>query len=407
MFKFVGFIFFSVLIFLAGCATPPDAGVGGVVEAPDKTPPPNWGESNVVHKTIVVQTNLPALASAKTKAVPLLHSNPPPVVRATNVFKPEPVATWTSLARWAAEHKIEKPRLVYNSPVSTYALVAGKNLMTLTIGSHEATWNGIEINLGFEPEMIDGEIFLHHLDLQKNLTPLLYEPPLNFSATNRVLVLDPGHGGMNGGTVSVLDKRPEKEFTLDLARRIKSLVETNGWTVFLTRTNDYDVALSNRVNFAEAHHADCFISLHFNSSAPDKKQAGLETYCLTPTGMPSTLTRGFADPWFENLPNNNFDAQNIQFATRLHKAVLNASGEEDRGVRRARFLGVLRGQKRPAILIEGGYLSNPTEAAKIENPAFRQKLAEAIARALAPVQEIRIQKPIAVPPPAQTNAITQ
>jgi N-acetylmuramoyl-L-alanine amidase len=98
--------------------------------------------------------------------------------------------------------------------------------------------------------------------------------------------------------------------------------------------------------------------------------------------MPSTLTRGFADPWSENLPNNNFDAKNLQFAVRLHKAVLNASGEEDRGVRRARFIGVLRGQKRPAILIEGGYLSNPQEAAEIENPDFRQKLAEAIAKAL-------------------------
>ena len=52
---------------------------------------------------------------------------------------------------------------------------------------------------------------------------------------------------------------------------------------------------------------------------------------------------------------------------------------EDRGVRRARFIDVLRGQNRPAILIEGGYLSNPAEAAKIESPEFRQKLAEAVA----------------------------
>jgi N-acetylmuramoyl-L-alanine amidase len=187
---------------------------------------------------------------------------------------------------------------------------------------------------------------------------------------------------MNSGTISVLDKRPEKEFTLDWARRLKPLLESNGWTVFLTRTNDTDLALSNRVAFAESHHADCFISLHFNSAAPDKKENGLETYCLTPTGMPSTITRGFADPWLENLPNNAFDGENLQLAARVQGAILHASGEEDRGVRRARFIGVLRGQKRPAILIEGGYLSNPAEAARIENPAFRQKLAEAVARAL-------------------------
>jgi N-acetylmuramoyl-L-alanine amidase len=375
VFKYAGILFCGALFFLAGCATSPDEPV-----------PTEWTATNAAPKTVLVPTNtqypLPTnVISQKTNVVPVIHSNPPPV-SATNVFKSAPVVTWTSLSRWAADHKTEKPRLIYNSPVSTYAVVAGKNLMTFTLGSHEATWNGIGINLGFEPEMIDGEIFVHALDLQKNLYPLLYAPPLEFSKTNRVIVLDPGHGGMNGGTVSVLDKRPEKEFTLDLARRLLPLLVSNGWTVFLTRTNDYDVSLSNRVAIAEFHHADCFISLHFNSAAPEKKQNGLETYCLTPTGMPSTLTRGFADPWSENLPNNNFDAQNIQFAVRLHKAVLNASGEEDRGVRRARFLGVLRGQKRPAILIEGGYLSNPVEAAEIENPDFRQKLAEAIAKAL-------------------------
>ena len=55
---------------------------------------------------------------------------------------------------------------------------------------------------------------------------------------------------------------------------------------------------------------------------------------------------------------------------------------EDRGVRHARYIEVLRGQKRPAVLIEGGYLSNPKEAGKIESPEFREKLAEAVANAL-------------------------
>ncbi len=66
--------------------------------------------------------------------------------------------------------------------------------MILAIGSHEATWNGIGIDLGFEPQLIDGEVFLHGLDLQKNLEPLLCAPPLTFG-TNRVIVIDPGHGG--------------------------------------------------------------------------------------------------------------------------------------------------------------------------------------------------------------------
>ena len=253
--------------------------------------------------------------------------------------------------------------------------------MILAIGSREVTWNGMELHLGFAPEFIDDQVFVYGLDLQKNLEPLLLGEPLTFG-TNRVLVLDPGHGGMNVGTHSLVDGRFEKEFTLDWARRIKTLLATNGWTVYLTRTNDADISLSNRVAFAEAHHAALFISLHFNSAAPDRKQNGLETYCLTPTGIPSTLTRNYSDLWSDRYPNNQFDEQNLQLATQLHAALLRGCGEEDRGIRRARFMGVLLKQNRPAVLLEGGYLSNPREAEKIESAAFRQKLAEAVAKAL-------------------------
>jgi hypothetical protein len=62
--------------------------------------------------------------------------------------------------------------------------------------------------------------------------------------------------------------------------------------------------------------------------------------------------------------------------------VLSVNGHADRGVRRARFLGVLQGQNRPAVLVEGGYLSNPQEAQRIADPAYRQRLAEALAKAL-------------------------
>ena len=253
--------------------------------------------------------------------------------------------------------------------------------MVLAIGSREATWNGLELNLGFEPQMIDGQVFVHGLDLRKNFEPLLTEPSLAIG-TKSVIVIDPGHGGVNVGTHSLTDGRFEKEFTLDWARRLVPLLETNGWRVFLTHNIDTDLSLSNRVAFAEAHHADLFISLHFNSAAPDTHQSGLETYCLTPTGMPSTITRGYSDWWAVHFPNNSFDAANLQLAVRLHAALLHATGEEDRGIRRARFMDVLHGQNRPAVLIEGGYLSNPHEAKRIENPEFRQKLAEAVAAAL-------------------------
>ena len=300
-------------------------------------------------------------------------TNPPPA--------PAPVMTWTSLKLWTAGHKLAPPRLQSNAPVTTYAVGSTNGEMILTIGSHEVLWNGVAVELGFEPQMIDGDIYVHELDLQKNLEPLLCAPPLTFG-TNRVIVIDPGHGGINSGTHSVLDGRPEKEFTLDWAKRLAPLLETNGWTVFLTRTNDSEVLLGSRVAFAVSHHANVFISLHFNSAAPNQTQAGLETYCLTPTGMPSTLTRGYADSRSEILPNNQFDARNLELAVRLQAGLKHALGEEDRGVRRARFMGVLQGQQCAAILIEAGYLSNPAEARLIESPEFRQKLAEAVAAAL-------------------------
>ena len=363
MFKVLGIIAAAASLFLTGCTT---TYTGRGIEPP----PREW--------SLDMATNPP---TATPKPVPppaaLVRSTPPPA----QISRPAPILTWTSLTRWAGEHKLAAPRKIANQPVATYAVNSTNGAMTLVIGSREALWNGIEIHLGFAPELIDDQIFVHGLDLQKNLEPLLLANALTFG-TNRVLVIDPGHGGQNVGTKNLTNGRFEKEFTLDWALRIQSLLATNGWTVFLTRTNDIDVALSNRVAFAEAHHANAFISLHFNSAAPSTIQDGMEIYCLTPTGMPSTLTRNYNDNWTDHYPNNEFDEGNLELAVRLQASLLRATGEEDRGVRRARFMGVLQGQKCPAVLIEGGFLSNPVEARKIESPEFQQKLAEGVANAL-------------------------
>jgi N-acetylmuramoyl-L-alanine amidase len=263
-----------------------------------------------------------------------------------------------------------------------YALSTPGGAILLRPGSPSAYWDGLDIRLGFAPQMMNGQPCLHALDLKKTLEPLLKGLSLSCLKTNPTIVIDPGHGGQDSGAKSVLGSRYEKEFTLDWARRLGSLLATNGWQVLLTRTSDLDLSLTNRIAFAEAHKADAFLSLHFNSSAPNDQQAGLETYCLTPTGMPSTITRGYNDDPALAFPNNAFDAQNLRFALQVHRALLQVNGRLDRGVRRARYLGVLRGQNRPAILIEGGYLSNPREARRIADPAYRQKLAEAVAKAL-------------------------
>jgi len=231
-------------------------------------------------------------------------------------------------------------------------------------------------------------LLVHALDAQKNLLPLARFPVLP-NETNPVVVIDPGHGGENTGARSVRDGRFEKDFALDWALRLRPLLEGRGWKVFLTRTNDIDLFLSERVALATELHATLFLSLHFNSAArPD--QSGLETYCLTPAGLPSTLTRDYEDDTALVFPNNAFDSQNLQYALRLHRALVETTGGVDRGVRRARFMGVLRTQNRPAVLLEAGYLSNPREAQLIGQPEYRQKLAEAVVKALLFTNEVPV-----------------
>lgn len=251
------------------------------------------------------------------------------------------------------------------------------------IRNRQALWAGIQVHLGFEPQMVSGEPCLHELDVRKNLNPLLLTDPWSADAGG-IVVLDPGHGGVQSGTRSVLDGSVEKTYTLDWALRLKPLLEQRGWKVLLTRTHDSELSLSNRVTLANNARADVFVSLHFNAAGGGNHQAGLETYCLTPAGMPSTLTRGYTDDPAEELPNNAFDDENVRLAAAFHRSILGVNGGLDRGLRRARFMTVLRGQECPAVLIEGGFLSNPDEAARIADPMFRQKLAEAVARVLTP-----------------------
>ncbi len=293
-----------------------------------------------------------------------------------------PETGWVALENWCRLRGLARPQPLRADSPQSFALQSTNGVWVLTVGSRVAHWDGLELHLGFAPWLLDGQLMVHALDVRKNLEPLLCgngQPALQ----RGLVVLDPGHGGRNTGTRSVADGRWEKDLTLDWAQRLASLLESRGWRVLLTRTNDGDVSLAERVAFAQRHHADLFLSLHFNAAGPTGyDQAGAETYCLTPAGMPSNLTRGFPDEPAGPFPNNAFDEQNLLWAVRLHRVLVNANGGRDRGVRRARFPAVLRTQLCPAVLLEGGFLSNPAEARRIGEPVFRQRLAEALADAL-------------------------
>src|SRR4029077_7817456 len=114
----------------------------------------------------------------------------------------------------------------------------------------------------------------------------------------------------------------EKNYTLDWALRTERLLTNAGSKVFLTRHTDTDVPLGERAAFADRVHADLFVSLHFNSTFPQTQPSGIETFCLTPAGMPSTLTRGYDDNEHLLLANNAFDRENLDWAFRIHRSLL-------------------------------------------------------------------------------------
>lgn len=253
--------------------------------------------------------------------------------------------------------------------------------LSMLVGQRKAWWNGMQVWTGFPPRMERGRLKVHRRDVESHFGPLMKGQP-SVTVPDRSIVIDAGHGGRNAGTRSIAGNRFEKEFTLDWAIRLRAILERRGWKVTMTRTNDVDLALAERVTVADASGAALFLSLHFNSAFPNREAAGLETYSVTPQGMASHVVREFADEPGKAYPNNAHDDANLRLAVAVHRSLLATTGLQDRGVRRARFMDVLRWQNRPSILVEGGYLSNPAEAARIQQPEFRQKLAEAVAAAL-------------------------
>lgn len=179
----------------------------------------------------------------------------------------------------------------------------------------------------------------------------------------------------------------EKTMTLDTARRLQQVLETMGYRVILTRSDDRQIGpdkvsdLQRRAEIANQAHADLFISLHFNAvESGANRVTGVEVYTLTPQSQYSTADpekdddRGAATAY----PGNAMDHWNTVLGYQVYRAMLDELHTDDRGLKRARF-AVLRYTTCPAILIESGFLSNDQEARRIATPAYRQKIAEAIA----------------------------
>lgn len=184
------------------------------------------------------------------------------------------------------------------------------------------------------------------------------------------VVIDPGHGGFDRGGIPG-QRVPEKMVALDTALRLQKILERAGLRTVMTRSTDIFVPLPTRSAIANAQHDAIFVSIHYNAS-PRHSAHGIETY--------SENNRGAV------------------LAARIQRQIISRVSTENRGMRSAEYY-VLRNCRLPAVLVECGFLTNPSEAQLALRPAYRQEVAEQIA---AGVME---QRQFAFPPLIRTHRL--
>ena len=168
------------------------------------------------------------------------------------------------------------------------------------------------------------------------------------------IVIDAGHGGHDRGG-GPGQRIAEKPYNLDIAQRLRGVLQGAGFRTVMTRNGDYFVGLGGRCDIANAQSGAVFVSVHLNS-APRVGADGIETYY--------------------------YSRQSAGLAAAIHREVVRAAGTENRGVRRRGYY-VLRHTRIPAVLCECGFLTNPSEGARISGSAsHRQRIAEAIGRGI-------------------------
>jgi N-acetylmuramoyl-L-alanine amidase len=220
----------------------------------------------------------------------------------------------------------------------------------------------------------------------------IFYSTLSFS---KVVLIDPGHGGEEAGAVGHLDPKKtrkifEKDLSLRLAKKIKDHL-SKGTTTYLTRSMDRLVSLQERADLADMVKADLFLSIHFNSS-PDHRSNGFELYYLDNNS-------NVAANKVERAENLNLKGEELivnqilvdlvvgqtvdhskLLAREVHekvKLVVKKHKMNDRGIKPGLFY-VLALSKRPGILVEAGFVSNPDELKKVNQEKYLDEMAKSI-----------------------------
>ncbi len=211
------------------------------------------------------------------------------------------------------------------------------------------------------------------------------------------IVLDPGHGGHDTGTIGPAGLQ-EKELVLDITQRLGKLIEERlSSEVVYTRTNDTFVSLEARTALANQKQADLFLSIHFNSSR-NRRVRGVETYYLNFTSDPEALEVAARENAVSQETISQLQGlvskialqekvdESKEFAGYIQSALSKSLSDRnnrvsDRGVKKAPFV-VLIGANMPSVLAELSFLSNPQDETLLKTTEYRQKLAEALFQGL-------------------------
>lgn len=303
---------------------------------------------------------------------------------------PGPGQTWISVQRFAREYGFQNV-----TPRKEYVTLSGKlHVLHLYRGSRRAVLDGTIVWLNQPFSQVEGTWVLHAKDAQLTLPPLLRPSEVLKDQGFQVVVLDPGHGGHDPGASYY--GMNEKDVALDIARRVRAILQKRGVRVYLTRHDDRYLQLVERPRRAKRWNADAFVSIHLNAAA--KHAQGIETFALSIPGSLSTNQDPNSAPPLNANPGNQYDQANMALSYAVHHSLSKLPGTKDRGVKRARF-AVLKTAPCAATLVEVGFLSHAQEGKRFKSAAYRDQVARSIAQGidkyLRAVKTARMSEPVA------------
>jgi N-acetylmuramoyl-L-alanine amidase len=208
------------------------------------------------------------------------------------------------------------------------------------------------------------------------------EPP-HAQENVALVVIDPGHGGIDSGAIcaGVL----EKDLTLDLAQRVQRIARSRGCEALLTRDRDEYRSLASRADFAN-HQRDCvFVSIHFDEGRIGLS-TGVETYYAA---RQYDRSIPFIS-WVPFLRRAAADSPNLfsqSLAGFVQEALVSRTQAVNRGTRAEQFY-VIANVRHPAVLVEGGFLTNPDDITKLGSEEYREKMATAICEGVLRYREV-------------------